>query len=614
MDTIYIFLIFAIGFIIAIGVGLEISKSIEETIIAVLFWFLYIITIITFINIVLVGNYYLTMRNKTGPPGQQGKQGDRGEKGEAGKCDADCRDQYCYKRLLDPDNGIIPTKLRELNEGVSVQLNNIYIKSKVKQMCASEEFKQLAPYNGPGNLVSYLEEIWKMWIEAIYNSGGALYFQTIGAEEQYDWQADNPFDEIKKYDVFYWGMGRQYRPKIVDKCIASRDGVTPDPNYDDTVNEIPPAVWVTETNLFDFIQDDTGTNSPEGMDISFWRARQYTFKGQVFYPVGDLALGPYREPVKGIKFIGNMTLPDPSKGPNRNTILVAGDIQGPINYELIWENGGLKGRNFWVWRPIAPAGYIALGDIVTPNGQMPATGNSAPIRCVPANMAIRLPSNGNSVWNSQGIWQRSILNILSFTSNYNSWLSWAPSTDGSAYNLFRGVIGWNTYIPESDVNGSFYYIDPAKRLWIGNQEDNGNPEHHNISNRVGVGYVPQPQRDSKYSILAYLQLKNNPKLTHTQSQIKLDGQILDNAIGNTFTLSIGGRCLSVTPDGAVKMDTCDIENESQYFSILLTGNIPNQANVMHKNSGKYLKYKQGIFSLQAATEPRDKEYLMFMMS
>ena len=50
MDTIYLFIIFAIGIIIAIGIGLEISKGIEETVIAVLFWFLYLITIITFIN------------------------------------------------------------------------------------------------------------------------------------------------------------------------------------------------------------------------------------------------------------------------------------------------------------------------------------------------------------------------------------------------------------------------------------------------------------------------------------------------------------------------------------------------------------------------------------
>jgi hypothetical protein len=269
------------------------------------------------------------------------------------------------------------------------------------------------------------------------------------------------------------------------------------------VNEMPPAVWVTQTNLFDRIAANVATR----VRVSFWRARQYTYKGQVFYPVGDIALGPNSEGIKSKKYIGNMTLAHASDGPNRSTILVAGDIKGPINYEQVWESGnGWLG--FTIWRPIAPAGYIALGDVVTPGSSKPATGNSAPIRCVPYSMAIKLPGNGNSVWNSRGIWRRSIANILSFNSNYGGW---SDGTDGNAYNLFRGIIGWNTYIPESDINASFYYIDPTKRLWLGNEVDSGNPNHHNISNRVGTGYVPQPQRDSKYSILAYLQLKTNPK-------------------------------------------------------------------------------------------------------
>ena len=150
MDKIYIFLIFAIGIILAIGVGLEVSKGIEEFVIYVLFWFLYIITIITFINIILVANYYITMRNKIGPPGLPGRQGDQGDKGEAGKCDATCRDSICENALTE----LLTEELKAKNQGVRVNINNIYIKSKIRQMCASEEFKQLAPYNGPINLIN----------------------------------------------------------------------------------------------------------------------------------------------------------------------------------------------------------------------------------------------------------------------------------------------------------------------------------------------------------------------------------------------------------------------------------------------------------------------------
>ena len=54
-------------------------------------------------------------------------------------------------------------------------------------MCSSEEFKQLAPYNGPINLINYLKDIWKIWIGLLYDAGGMLYFETIGAEDQFDW-------------------------------------------------------------------------------------------------------------------------------------------------------------------------------------------------------------------------------------------------------------------------------------------------------------------------------------------------------------------------------------------------------------------------------------------
>ena len=56
----------------------------------------------------------------------------------------------------------------------------------------------------------------------LYEQGGLRYFQTIGAETEFEWLKENPFDEMKKYDVFYWGMGKQYRPQLVDKCYNSK--------------------------------------------------------------------------------------------------------------------------------------------------------------------------------------------------------------------------------------------------------------------------------------------------------------------------------------------------------------------------------------------------------
>jgi hypothetical protein len=621
MDTIYLFIIFAIGLIIAIGIGMEISKGIEDTIITLLFWFLYIITIITFINIIMVGNYYLTMRNKTGPPGRQGVHGEQGDKGDAGKCDADCRDQYCINYLIGKD-GVINNKLKNLNQGVNVDLNNIYIKSKAAQMCSSDEFKQLSPYNGPNNLVRYIGSIWEIWIELIYNSGGKLYFETIGAEDQFDWIKStitgtndtyvNPFDELRKYDVFYWGMGMQYRPKLVERCYGSNDGNTPIPGGGGYILQI------AKTDLYDKITDDAGSRAVN--DVSIWRAKQFTYQGAVFYPLGDLLMGPSRngESSYSNKHIGAITYPHPQNGPSRETIIASGDLKGPVNYELLWSNKASSNK-FWVWRPIAPAGYIALGDVITTSADPPLTGNQAPIRCIPAPLAIKLPSNGNVLWSSLGSREPINFNMLGFIPNTSS-SGYTGANDSNAYNLFRGVVGTGTSIPDSDVNGSFYYIDPNQydtTYQLGRQ--NGMPNINRDSNKVGKGYIPTTQKDSKYSVLAYLQLKNQPLLTHKKTTTQLHGKIIDNAIGNTFALSSiatptsGVNCLTIN-NGAIKQMNYDPDNENQYFSIIMTGNIKNECRVIHKNTGKYLKYNSGLFSLQDTSDKTEQEYLIYNMS
>ena len=121
MQSIYIVLIGVIGIIIAIGVGLELSSGIDDMVMYILFWMLYIITIITFVNILLVGNYYITMKDKTGVPGIQGKQGDSGEKGTAGLCEDNCRDSICENAL----NDLVITELNKRNNGNIVKFNNI---------------------------------------------------------------------------------------------------------------------------------------------------------------------------------------------------------------------------------------------------------------------------------------------------------------------------------------------------------------------------------------------------------------------------------------------------------------------------------------------------------
>jgi hypothetical protein len=602
MEPIYVLFIAAIGILIAIGVGISLSKDIDNFIEYVLFWIMYIITLVTFINIILLGKFYFTMKNKSGIPGSQGPQGDSGIKGDVGVCDPKCRDSICSNKL----NELIIKKLTDENKGAAVKMNNIYIKSKIQQMCASDEFKQLAPYNGPQNLINYMTTIWSMWFDMIYAAGGIKYFENIGAESDFEWMSSNPFDEIKKYDVYYWGMGKSYRPQIIDKCYTTDNGNTPNNANTTTM------LRVSNSNLYTnvmYVDDIVKTNR-----ISFWRANQFTYKGAVYYPVGDIAVTNFNKISSNFRSrsVGNFKIPSNTLGgPDSKTIIVSGDLEGPIGYEMIWTNDEYKGTSFWIWRPIPPVGYTALGDIVTDSEDKPPTGNNAPIRCVPDSYITSLNNKktinktyNTRLWNSTGSKSPMDVNLLS----------------EGIYNLFRAVLGASTStIPETDINGNFYTLDTSKyddKDIIGGENTSIPPTDKN-SNRVGKGYLPSPQRDVKYSVLSYLNLKNNATLTHSKTQKVFNAKIVPNAISNAYLISVNGKCLNYdekSGNDKVEKVECDELKSNQIFSIIFTGNKTNECKLQHYDSKKILQYKSGLFTVVNNDVNVNNLYILFIMS
>jgi hypothetical protein len=184
--------------------------------------------------------------------------------------------------------------------------------------------------------------------------------------------------------------------------------------------------------------------------------------------------------------------------------------------------------------------------------------------------------------------------------------------------MFRAVIGLNmNTIPESDINGSFYYLDENKydiNNIIG--RENGNPPINNDANKVGKGYIKFPQKDVKYSIMPYLNLKNNAVLKHVMSNIKINVQLIPNAISNAYLINIGNdkykKCLKF--DGkAVTIASCDEEVSSQVFSILFTGNKKNECKLQHYDTKKIIKFKNDLYTLVDINSKTDIEYQLFIM-
>jgi len=618
MLTIYTVFMLIIAAIIGIGLGLELSSGIEEFVMYLLFWMLYIVTIITFINIFLVINYYLNMKKKTGPAGSIGPAGERGDKGEVGLCDPTCRDTICETQI----NDLIFDEIKKKIPSGNVKINNVYIKSKVRLMCASDEFKQLAPVNGPQNLINYIKNIWIIWLDLLYNSGGIKYFETVGAESEFEWLASNPFDEMKQYDVFYWGMGKQYRPEVSERCYASKDGVNPD-------GGVSYVLRTSTTNYYTLLGYDEGSGSY--YNVSFWRAKQFTYQGNVFYPVGDVAIGPRRdgESITSNKLVGQFQIAELTPCPERQTIIVSGDVKGPSDYILIWTNFNNNNNNninaFWVWRPVAPSEFIALGDVVTFDSSKPNTGDNAPIRCVPLYIATKMNPNGNVFWSSVGSVHPTNLLLLGYTPNDGSAVSANP---GNAYNLFRAVLGSSPNIPASDINANFYSLDASKfesNYIIGSSMTNSssvysesslksNPDQSSSKNLVGKGYLPSYRKDSQYSILSYINLKNNPILTHYITKTKFEGSLIPNAISNAYLIKFNNKCLNYDSNNGVTYSTCDAAIDNQIFSIINTGNKRYECRIQHYNSKKYVKYKNSIVILIDENDKNQMEDTLFIMS
>jgi hypothetical protein len=163
------------------------------------------------------------MKNKKGPRGPQGERGIKGESGPVGKCSADCKNNAGYNAIIQHIVDVVNTEEKRNGNPSTftiTDLKNVYVKSKVKSICGSAEFQQMAPYKGAQTLINYLKTIWGDIIKLIYTSGGINYLKSVGAEHDWDWTANNPWDEFKKYDIYYWGLGKEYRPQLLDKCVA----------------------------------------------------------------------------------------------------------------------------------------------------------------------------------------------------------------------------------------------------------------------------------------------------------------------------------------------------------------------------------------------------------
>jgi len=246
MEIDYSILYITLVFLAILGlfyIGFNISSSIEIQGNYIIFWIMYLITVVSFFTMGFSIYFYYSIEKKKGPPGKQGLTGPKGEDGDKGKCDANCDQGFCYKNIY---NAIL-SKVNHLSRNDqsssvtnTIKINNMFIKNKIKEMCESDEYEALKEYKPSKDIIDKLVELWagkknsdgewsddendKGWVDHLYEQGTHIYFENMGAHHEFDWNDDkNPWDEIMLSDYYYMGLNDPDDPDNQFSIIPQKD-------------------------------------------------------------------------------------------------------------------------------------------------------------------------------------------------------------------------------------------------------------------------------------------------------------------------------------------------------------------------------------------------------
>lgn len=130
--------------------------------------------------------------------------------------------------------------------------------------------------------------------------------------------------------------------------------------------------------------------------------------GIVYYPVGSVWTartdGTRKNrndfsPVSNNKSSGHTGV-----GPEKETILLSGNLLPPADYKKIWNskegcNDCQQGQSATIWEAVAPKGYVAMGHFISEHSTKDHLFENPPIYCVPESCVIKIPI-GPKIWDA----------------------------------------------------------------------------------------------------------------------------------------------------------------------------------------------------------------------
>jgi hypothetical protein len=367
-----------------------------------------------------------------GPKGIRGKRG--GEGRTADDCDPiKCKSKICGRKLLTHISKVY-SDILIMKGGKKVSLNreitNNFLKNKIKLLCRSPQMNKYISKKGNNKTYDYVTKIWGEWIHIIMKyQQGKHFIETdyltdndfdnlIGKDDTHPATfkqqnmkgtpskgTESPFDEIKKYDMWYWGEPASTRIKLKYKCdFGNKD------HLKSIRSNMYTNIWRSKTSRQAKLNICSNGKTEEtyvpylqkGMclikgsqNISIYRPKTTETQEGTFKPMGDIIIKNDISRHKKNK-LSDIVPQDKVKinyvfgkegDPIEQTTLVAGDVKSPIDFRLKYkslrnEGIGIGVTGFSIWEPIPPKGYICLGDVLDKTSSMTPP-NKELYSCVP---------------------------------------------------------------------------------------------------------------------------------------------------------------------------------------------------------------------------------------
>jgi hypothetical protein len=529
-------------------------------------------------NVFLLGYFWGVVHKKRGPTGIRGPIGEKGSIGIKGKCELDLVEAYLIKELMqhidtlyfaktnyhliNTDNYTTPCKY--LNNKIAVMsgsrqyktiYKNLYITYNPK-LYDTENFNtetQQTDTKPISSIIYYLKNIWTEWFNLIYSATSTPgdWFNDEYADEDYSWVGTNPFIEIRKYDVYYWGITRNFRPLKAEICRTSGD-------YQNSkfplINQIlEPRLKIIKTNdYYPVRRAGTGTSSSDdNPDAAIWSPKQVTINNDTYYPVGDILTHQGLTQTKKNKTIvgkSQFTYTDDKRnlddehgdngdnGPDMQTILVAGDVVSPIDYKVLETTASSSSDDrMYLSELICPRGYTGLGTVVKSSDNDYNSG----FKCIPDDCVevvsppkfspdLIKPIEGGiksiqdiakalegkkfpyKIWEKRhkyyhwqsARWRRAWdydINVL------NDWTKETDATPENAYNMFKNPAHPYNFYKIKDTCLAPPNFKKASMKTVESKYDD-----------LGIGWHGHPYKlDPKYSIFSFLGLAPEGMIVHS---------------------------------------------------------------------------------------------------